>query len=135
MGEIKKLFLETDVDKLMELVKKKKRLSIRDAAVALGEAEDIVSDWVKILEARGYLKISYPIAGAPFMEMGEKKNSDSEDSEEKPDELEEESIGETEKEIAPERKQTKKNKKHSKSHKIKKAPKKTKKKMKKKGRR
>src|SRR3989338_6407165 len=104
MSELKKLFLETDVDKLMELVQKRKKLSIRDAATALGEAEDIVSDWVKILEARGYLKISYPIVGAPFMEMGEKKVSESKENEEEPAELAEDGAKESEKEAEPERK-------------------------------
>ncbi len=138
MAEIKKLFLETDVDKLMELVGKKKKITIKEAAAHLGEDEAVVGDWIKILESRGYLKISYPIAGTPFIEMGERKVSESEESEEEPAEFVEESEEESEKKSEPERKQIEKKKKYSKSSKTKKAPKKKLKKpqtKKKKGRR
>ncbi len=82
MTELKKLFLETDVDKLIELIEKKKRLSIKEAARALGEDENVIEDWIRILEEHGYLKISYPVVGSPVIQFGEKKISAAESGEE-----------------------------------------------------
>jgi|SRR3989338_668317 len=114
MAELKKLFLETDVDKLMELVEKKKKITIKEAAAHLGEDEAVVEDWIKILEGRGYLKISYPIAGPPFIEMGEKKVSESEEEENLMDIGKEESSSEIGVEEKPDRKEIHKKQKSKK---------------------
>src|SRR3989344_2777857 len=73
MAELKKLLIETPVDKLVELVARKKNLSLKDAAKSLGVEEETIEEWVRVLETHGYLKINYTPFGSPLVEIGDVK--------------------------------------------------------------
>ncbi len=51
---------ETEVDDFLRLVKEKKKLSLREAASALGESEVVVEEWATILDRSGLVKLIYP---------------------------------------------------------------------------
>ncbi len=73
MAELKKLLIETPVDKLVELVARKKNLRLKDAAKLIGVEEETIEEWVGVLETYGYLKINYTPFGSPLIEMGDVK--------------------------------------------------------------
>jgi DeoR/GlpR family transcriptional regulator of sugar metabolism len=54
-----KNIIKTGVDKLLEIVKEKKRISIDDAAKNLGVSKDIASEWGDFLEDEGYITKEY----------------------------------------------------------------------------
>jgi len=78
MKTIGDILIETEVDRLIALVAKRKKISIAEAAKILGEEEKNVEEWVHALEENGYLKVSYPLVSSPIIEIGDLKISASE---------------------------------------------------------
>ncbi len=71
MTELKRLIIETSVDRLVDLIKKRGKLTLEQAAVEMGADIDQVENWVKILENHGYVKMIYPPIGVPEIQLGE----------------------------------------------------------------
>lgn len=65
MTELKQLLIETPIDLLIDIVRRRHSLTIEEAAVILKVSEEQVEEWVKILEDHGYLKLVYPPIGKP----------------------------------------------------------------------
>lgn len=51
---------ETEVDAFLKLVRERKKISLREAASALGESEVVVEEWATILDRSGLVKLVYP---------------------------------------------------------------------------
>ncbi len=51
--------IHTGVDALLELVKKKKKISLREAAKLVKYSPEVVEDWASILEEEGIISIEY----------------------------------------------------------------------------
>ena len=51
--------IRTGVDTLIELVNKKKKISLRDAAKAIKYSTAVVEDWASILEDEGIITMEY----------------------------------------------------------------------------
>lgn len=62
---LKKLLIETPVDKLVILAKQKRGITVVDAARLLGISEQQVEEWTRILEEHGMLKLEFPVVGQP----------------------------------------------------------------------
>lgn len=58
-------FIETSIDKLINLLKEKKRLKLSYAARALKLSQKKIDDWVFMLEDRGIVELKYPVLGEP----------------------------------------------------------------------
>jgi len=58
--------LETGVDKLVELIKKEKKISIKNAAVKLGVSTALIEEWANFLEEEGLLDIDYKVT-TPYL--------------------------------------------------------------------
>lgn len=58
--------IETGVDKLVELIKRQKRISIREAAVKLGVSASLVEEWANFLEEEGLIAIDYKVT-TPYL--------------------------------------------------------------------
>ncbi len=65
MPDLKRLLIETPVDKLVILAKRKNGITSSEAAKLLGVSEYQVEDWVRILEAHDLLKLVFPPVGDP----------------------------------------------------------------------
>ncbi len=65
MAELKKLIIETSVDRLVDLVRRKRSVTLEVAANGMGVSVDQIEDWVRILEDHGYVKLIYPPIGEP----------------------------------------------------------------------
>jgi len=53
--------IETGVDRLLALLREKKKLDIVDAAKRLGVSLDIVQEWADFLDEEGLLKVEYSL--------------------------------------------------------------------------
>lgn len=60
------IVVETDIDKLLNLIKKKP-MPIEELAKKLKKNVDQVESWVRILEERGLVEIAYPPIGKPVV--------------------------------------------------------------------
>jgi hypothetical protein len=60
-------YLETNIDKLYNLVRKKKSLSFEEAAEEFDVNTEQISSWAKILEDHKLAKVHYPVFGTPIM--------------------------------------------------------------------
>ena len=58
--------IETGVDKLVELIRAKKRISVKDAAKELGVGPIVTEEWADFLEEEGIISIEYKFA-TPFL--------------------------------------------------------------------
>ncbi len=58
--------LLTGVDKLIELIKQTKRISIKEAAKKLGVSQDAVEEWADFLDEEGIIEIDYKFA-TPYL--------------------------------------------------------------------
>lgn len=63
--KMKKLLIETPVDRLVILAKQKRGITVSEAAKLLGAGERQVEEWTRILEERGLLKLEFPVVGPP----------------------------------------------------------------------
>jgi chromosome segregation ATPase len=61
-------FIETGVDKLVQLVEAKKRISTADAAKALGVSTAVIEEWADFLEEEGIISIEYKLATTYLVE-------------------------------------------------------------------
>ncbi len=73
MADLKKLLIETPIDKLIELLEKRKRVSLSEASRAIGASEENIEEWARALEEHGFVKLIYPALGPPVIELGEAK--------------------------------------------------------------
>ncbi|MBU3958020.1 MAG: helix-turn-helix domain containing protein [Nanoarchaeota archaeon] len=62
---LKKLLIETSVDKLVILARQKRGITVSEAAKLLGTSERQIEEWTRILEEHNLLKLAFPIAGPP----------------------------------------------------------------------
>lgn len=58
--------IETGVDKLVELIKKEKRISIKQASTKLGVADSLIEEWANFLEEEGLISIDYKLT-TPYL--------------------------------------------------------------------
>jgi len=62
------LVIETGVDKLLSLVKKKKRISFPEAAKSLGVSKEVIEEWADFLEEEGIISIEYKFTTSYLVE-------------------------------------------------------------------
>ncbi|RLI98243.1 MAG: hypothetical protein DRO99_01165 [Candidatus Aenigmatarchaeota archaeon] len=60
-------FIETDVDKLYEMINKEGRISVEDAAKRLNVPAGSIEEWGRVLEEHGLAKVHYPAIGKPVL--------------------------------------------------------------------
>jgi hypothetical protein len=58
-------FIQTSIDKLICLLREKKRLKLSDAAKTLKVTQKKIDEWVFMLEDKGIVDLKYPILGEP----------------------------------------------------------------------
>jgi uncharacterized protein with GYD domain len=58
-------FIETNIDKFIDLLRKKKRVRISEAAKILKVTQKQVDEWVFTLEDKGIVNLKYPVLGEP----------------------------------------------------------------------
>jgi chromosome segregation ATPase len=54
--------IKTGVDKLVELVAEKKKITVEDAAKKLGVGKDVVQEWAEFLEEEGVITLDYSLS-------------------------------------------------------------------------
>lgn len=59
MKETRKTLIKTGVDRLMDLVNKEGRVTVKDASNKLGVSPETVEEWSKVLDKLGMLKLDY----------------------------------------------------------------------------
>jgi hypothetical protein len=57
--------IETQIDKLIDLLSKKRKIPLSDAARELNISEGQLEAWVSILEDSGVVELKYPVLGQP----------------------------------------------------------------------
>jgi DNA-binding Lrp family transcriptional regulator len=62
MGEF---IIETPIDKLLELLRKKNKIPLSEAARALNIKETQLDSWIDALEDQGIIELKYPVLGEP----------------------------------------------------------------------
>jgi len=67
--ELRQLLIETDVDKLVNIISQKGKVSIKEAGKKLGIKASQVEEWAKVLEEHGLVKMVYPFIGEPRVEL------------------------------------------------------------------
>lgn len=75
---------KTDLDSLYNLLKEKKRVSIKVIAHLFEIEDDLAIDWARILEAGGLATVEYPGIGSPFVMLVEKEGEKNEPKKEEP---------------------------------------------------
>lgn len=65
--------IETDLDKLLDIVKKRKVIKVSTAASLLGVSKEKVTHWAKVLEDSGLIKTHFPPIGELELMSIEKK--------------------------------------------------------------
>jgi len=65
--------IETDIDKLMEIIDEKKIVGLDYLSKALKISTEKLEVWAKMLEDRGLIEIEYPIIGLPKLRKKEWK--------------------------------------------------------------
>jgi hypothetical protein len=64
-------FIETSVDKLLDLVRKRKRIKISEASKILKVTQKQIDEWVFTLEDKGIVELKYPVLGEPEIVLKE----------------------------------------------------------------
>ena len=59
--------LELETDELVEIVRKKKKVTMRDASNVLHVDEAQIESWLNVLEEHNYIKLIYPKIGEPYI--------------------------------------------------------------------
>jgi myosin heavy subunit len=62
---LKKVLIETSVDKLVILARQKRGITVSEAAKLLGTSEQQIEEWTRILEEHKMLKLAFPMVGPP----------------------------------------------------------------------
>lgn len=57
--------IETQIDKLIDLLNKRRKIALSEAAGILNVKESQVEQWVGTLEDRGVVELKYPVLGEP----------------------------------------------------------------------
>jgi hypothetical protein len=65
--------IETDIDKMMNILETKKAISIGELSKQLNIKVELIENWAKILEEHGLIEIDYPIIGLPKLRKKEWK--------------------------------------------------------------
>jgi len=73
ISEIPLNHIETDIDKLIEIIDEKKTVGLEYLSKSLKISVDRLENWAKILEDRGLIEIEYPIIGLPKLRKKECK--------------------------------------------------------------
>jgi len=58
-------FIETQVDKLIDLLRKKNKIRISEASKILKVSQKQIDEWVFTLEDKGIVELKYPVLGEP----------------------------------------------------------------------
>ncbi len=75
--------LQTGVDKLVSLIKEKKKISMPQAAKQLGVSQVVVEEWADFLEEEDIISIEYRLATPWLVDKKIKKEEDKKDKKEK----------------------------------------------------
>ncbi|MBI4019890.1 MAG: hypothetical protein HY367_01045 [Candidatus Aenigmarchaeota archaeon] len=62
-------FLETEIDKLYQLVKQRGKVSVYTASKELGQKKESIESMAKILEEHGMAELHYPLIGPPTLAL------------------------------------------------------------------
>jgi DNA-binding transcriptional ArsR family regulator len=65
--------IETDIDKMMNILEANKSISIGELSKQLNVKVELIENWAKILEEHGLIEIDYPIIGLPKLRKKEWK--------------------------------------------------------------
>jgi virulence-associated protein VagC len=65
--------IETNIDKLLEIVEKKESVNVVDVSKELKVNVEQIENWAKILEEHGLIEIIYPLIGFPRLRKKEWK--------------------------------------------------------------
>jgi len=57
--------IETQIDKLIELLNKKRKITLSEAARILNIKENQLDTWIGTLEDKGIVELKYPVLGEP----------------------------------------------------------------------
>jgi hypothetical protein len=57
--------IETQIDKLIDLLSKRRKIALSEAARILNVKESILDTWISTLEDRGVVELKYPVLGEP----------------------------------------------------------------------
>ncbi len=57
--------IETDIDRLYQLVLERGPIKIGQAAALMGRDKPLIEDWARVLEAANLIKIHVPTVGEP----------------------------------------------------------------------
>ncbi len=63
--------VETEVDKLLKLVREKKKISFSKLAKIYDEKQSTIEQWVEALEDEGFVEVVYPLIGSPYIKLKE----------------------------------------------------------------
>jgi DNA-binding transcriptional ArsR family regulator len=57
--------IETSIDELIEVLRKKEKMTISEAANSLKVTQKQLEQWIDVLEEKGIIELKYPIIGEP----------------------------------------------------------------------
>jgi len=57
--------IETQIDRLIDLLSKRRKITLSEAARILNVKESQIDEWVSTLEDRGVVELKYPVLGEP----------------------------------------------------------------------
>ncbi|MCS7123226.1 MAG: CBS domain-containing protein [Candidatus Aenigmarchaeota archaeon] len=57
----------TTIDYMLEVIREKKRISLRNLSKTLNLPEDLIESWAKALEETGEIEIEYPVMSSPIV--------------------------------------------------------------------
>src|SRR4030067_2923647 len=60
-------YIETNIDKLYDLIREKKSISFLEAADHFDVGKEQIASWAKILEDHKLAKVHYPVFGTPII--------------------------------------------------------------------
>ena len=89
MKKIKKILIETNADKLVEIVNKKGKIELEKAAAELKETEATIEEWAKILDEHKFIKLNYGVTGITLEAIKTGKLGKEKKAKEKPKEKKE----------------------------------------------
>jgi hypothetical protein len=78
----KSVHLETDIDRLYDIIKESGAIHFDDVVKKLGEPEEKVREWTDILEEHKLIDIDYPVVGDPMLKVKKPQNESSAENKE-----------------------------------------------------
>lgn len=73
-------FLETSIDKFVELLKEREELTLEEASEELDYEEEVIEDWAQVLEKHDVIEINYGISDVTFCMKDVHRNIDDEEN-------------------------------------------------------